>query len=381
MISKSDKFDKVQKCTVCNLNKFIFKKDSLEYSLIVENKSETIDFQIFNLTQKSSYKNEFILNDLIEIAQVFTIYNNLKEIFEDLCKKLAEEDFEFFEDHYKFGLKFNFKCDFRSLDALIHLLKVNEIDKDLVNSKVNYDENFIKRLEEKLKIFEEKSEDQGKTLKLYDQKFAQLLDNISRLEEKISQHEDSLKITKKLDDNRIENSKIILEEDIQLIKKWIDESNYNKIYFKLLYRGTENGKGAQDFHSRCDNKGPTITFIKTTTNKIFGGFTNLSWESRINLLGAYKSNDPYAFIFSIDKKIKLNCNDTRYITYCSSSTGPVFGNGFDIGIYNNWDSNCYSKIKNYGKNEGIISENFLLGTTESYNFMPEEVEVFSVLFI
>ncbi len=29
----------------------------------------------------------------------------------------------------------------------------------------------------------------------------------------------------------------------------------------LLYRGSEDGWGLEDFHSRCDNKGATMTLL------------------------------------------------------------------------------------------------------------------------
>ena len=33
------------------------------------------------------------------------------------------------------------------------------------------------------------------------------------------------------------------------------------------------------FHKLCDNKGPTLIFIKTGTGHIFGGFTSLNFKS------------------------------------------------------------------------------------------------------
>ena len=62
-----------------------------------------------------------------------------------------------------------------------------------------------------------------------------------------------------------------------------------------IYRGSDHGFAAASFHSNCDNMGPTITIIKTTFNRIFGGFTAANWESS----GGFK-NDPSAFLFSVD---------------------------------------------------------------------------------
>jgi BTB/POZ domain-containing protein KCTD9 len=54
----------------------------------------------------------------------------------------------------------------------------------------------------------------------------------------------------------------------------------NKVELKLnlIYKAKRDGFTPGDFHSRCDNKGPTICVIKSEHGKTFGGFTNLSWN-------------------------------------------------------------------------------------------------------
>ena len=47
----------------------------------------------------------------------------------------------------------------------------------------------------------------------------------------------------------------------------------------LLFRASRDGFAGQTFHSKCDNKGPTITVVKSGAN-IFGGFTEKSWTSK-----------------------------------------------------------------------------------------------------
>lgn len=42
-------------------------------------------------------------------------------------------------------------------------------------------------------------------------------------------------------------------------------------------RGTTDGFSANEFHSRCDGKGPTLAVLKSEYGKVFGGFTGLSW--------------------------------------------------------------------------------------------------------
>ena len=45
-----------------------------------------------------------------------------------------------------------------------------------------------------------------------------------------------------------------------------------------LYKATVHGFQAAKFHSLCDNKGPTLTLIKTVAGHTFGGFTTTSWD-------------------------------------------------------------------------------------------------------
>jgi hypothetical protein len=51
--------------------------------------------------------------------------------------------------------------------------------------------------------------------------------------------------------------------------------------FTLLWRGSRDGFGAFDFHSRCDGHANTLTVILDTNGSIFERFTMVEWESRL----------------------------------------------------------------------------------------------------
>lgn len=69
-------------------------------------------------------------------------------------------------------------------------------------------------------------------------------------------------------------------EEQYIIYNWIKEKVKKKnIEFELIFIMSENGKKGNIFHNICDDQGPTLTLIKTKDNKIFGGFTPLSWKS------------------------------------------------------------------------------------------------------
>jgi hypothetical protein len=51
--------------------------------------------------------------------------------------------------------------------------------------------------------------------------------------------------------------------------------------FTLLWRGSRDGFGADQFHRRWDGHANTLTQIEDTGGNIFGGFTPVGWESPV----------------------------------------------------------------------------------------------------
>jgi hypothetical protein len=63
----------------------------------------------------------------------------------------------------------------------------------------------------------------------------------------------------------------------------------------LVYRGTEHGFTAENFHSHCDNIPNTMTFVKSDMDRVFGGFASVPWS-----VEHYQDlEDHKAFIFSL----------------------------------------------------------------------------------
>ena len=65
---------------------------------------------------------------------------------------------------------------------------------------------------------------------------------------------------------------------------WVDLMRLCEFSFedkwRLLYRASENGLGANDSHSKCGNHSKTLTIIKVDGSPyIFGGFSCVFWES------------------------------------------------------------------------------------------------------
>lgn len=102
--------------------------------------------------------------------------------------------------------------------------------------------------------------------------------------------------------------------------QWVKEATKTNVKFELLWKGSTDGFKAATFHTKCNNKGPTLTVIKSQHDKVFGGFTSEQWTSA----NEYKK-DPTAFIYSLTRGGKyaqqLNGNSIDDDPGC----GPIFG--------------------------------------------------------
>ena len=156
--------------------------------------------------------------------------------------------------------------------------------------------------------------------------------------------------------------------------------NYN-----LVYRATEDGDKASDFHKRCDKIGPNITFIKTRNGYVFGGFTVKNWEHLkrdINLnkpnLGS-ASRDPKAFGFSVNyQKIYENERKNEFAIWCNRNYGPTFKNNFFQIFDNALQKGGYCSASHNSHFGGQNSDYEITGGESK--FKVNEVEDFEIIF-
>ncbi len=72
-------------------------------------------------------------------------------------------------------------------------------------------------------------------------------------------------------DNFLDNSKCATENKQ---KEYLRKLLGNKRFVTyMLYRGSDHGWYPEDFHDRCDNKGPTISLFKIEDGDVIGGYT------------------------------------------------------------------------------------------------------------
>jgi len=168
---------------------------------------------------------------------------------------------------------------------------------------------------------------------------------------------------RKIHNSRI-GSNILKTGEVKLIEDWLGRD----AEFELCYRASIHGRSSKEFHTRCDTRGSTVTLIQTKEGFRFGGYTTLDWSSSNN----YRSSDPNAFLFSIDKQQKFPVSNQNYVTYDHVSYGPTFGGGHDIYVNSSIDGG-YVNPSSYR----AISGNYKL-LDGNWTINPTEVEVYVV---
>ena len=129
------------------------------------------------------------------------------------------------------------------------------------------------------------------------------------------------------------DSSIICASQMTILCDWLKEDSQDGEY-GLLYRGSSDGLSGQAFHSKCDDRGCTLTIIETTCGKVIGGYSNTPWSSSGNY---YMANKAFLFAFSgggILSPCKMKPKNAKnYYGICGhSSFGPVFGIECSFGL-------------------------------------------------
>lgn len=84
-----------------------------------------------------------------------------------------------------------------------------------------------------------------------------------------------------------------------------------------------------DFHSRVDGKGPTVSLILSSKNKLSCGYTTVSWQSQ-----GYYNYDDTAWLMSLDTFTKYPVKDYSNAVYHEKGRSISFGNRhLTVGYY------------------------------------------------
>ena len=137
---------------------------------------------------------------------------------------------------------------------------------------------------------------------------------------------------------------LTLKEDMEFVQLLLTKLPSIR-RFTHLFTASHHQYSAAKFHEYCDDKGATITIIKSNFKNTFGGFTSKSWKTS----STYDlCKDEHAFLFlinSADKNIQTKCpllfeiNEDEFSINSAiifdDNVGPFFGAGPDLIIRDN----------------------------------------------
>ncbi len=180
----------------------------------------------------------------------------------DLCSKVIEDIDEYEQEMIRFN-----NTNSKSLDVFKNIvkdlesfhianseyLKQNVVDNELVNKSNEEAANLIKKAGldiQKIKdiIFDEKSF-------IFEKNKDKINKSILGISKMINNRMDSVIL-------RGKTSELMFLCEFQNTQKW-----------NLIYRASQDGFEAANFHSKCDNKPNTLVIIKSENGNIFGGYT------------------------------------------------------------------------------------------------------------
>ena len=310
------------------------------------------------------FEGEFSLKDLIREDKVFSVFEDIDEVIENLKLVIENEYLSLFLDmNYEFYFEFFIEINGKKRQIRLMLQPKNEDSK----------KNMALKLKQQSKQIEELSKQNKEMKKNYDF----LYNSIKYVIE--PQNLNQIHYEAKNPNNLSIDSKIFQsEKEINFIKKCIENKIYKDLKqdftFKLLYRATRDGDKATNFHKRCDGICPLVLLVKTHEDMRFGGFTDTYFESTNEYKG---KRDDKAFIFSLNKLKKYNIEKGQNAILCFKNYGPVF--------YGNRFSNIFLS-DNFFKTEGCVAEKgdrFLTEEDFEINngkqvFKTKQIEVFQV---
>ncbi|KAH3732493.1 hypothetical protein Pelo_16671 [Pelomyxa schiedti] len=109
--------------------------------------------------------------------------------------------------------------------------------------------------------------------------------------------------------------------------------------WRLLWRGSDHGFGGAKFHELCNNITPTLSIVRTTTNYICGGYTNIQFDNGDASRGGPDYGPTYGGGFSL-----YVCDNSNTTTGSYTSLSPSYceqpqhnpPNEYLAGTYSSW---------------------------------------------
>mgnify|MGYP002624375268 CR=1 FL=1 len=330
---------------------------------------ELIGQMIYSKQKLEEEKKIFIDKLNKNIEELFIMINNkkmeLNNYIENLFKNKLDslenklKNFEYVKNRYEYYR--NLICD-RDIDIIDRVIQIKKLNKKICkieNLGLLNPSNFNKSFSQSLFV-NEPNKDIEKILKKYA----------------------FLPIT----DLTIENLIKIFNES-NIIRKELIYKDFIIILPKiksgiLLFSTLTDEISTVSFHKKCDNKGPTLTIVKTVDGHIFGGYNPRSWvsESMYN-----ECDDSFLFSLSDGKSIKpVKCPLKEYkkstaIYQNEELNSPGWGEVSEADLFISYKnlSNSYSNLGRCYKAPKNVEPNcFLAGKPTKWDI--DLIEIYAV---
>ena len=338
------------------------------FSLIFENKnciltlskmSNALKFSLeFEENLNNIYEGNFSYEELNELSNIFTIFNNIDEIEKSLKQAISSKKLELSKiNESQINLNFKENIFGKIIDISIPLNQ-REIDqKEII--QILLKEN--KDLRNEIINLKEENKNIKLTLDSLNKKFNEFELYKNDLLKKKQNYFDTSLISITAEQNNLLINRLNLVEQFRRKKNFFE--------FNLLYRGTRDGDDSIIFHKLCDDKENILVLIETTKRRKFGGFCSIGYKSNGD-----SQIDNSAFIFSLDKLKIYNVIKNKTAVFWNSNYGAMFAGSISSVSNKFFYKECFANRKNIYYQ---MSEDFEYnGGEQAYRI--KEIEVYQI---
>ena len=327
----------------------IASSDDKSYSLKFSVKSEKIEIYISNNNSiYLSYKASFTIDELHKLNKYFRQFDTINEAYDFLINIEKIEEI------------INIKVEDKFINLKLSLPNISK-------AKMQIDINFI------IPVVEIKESDliiklceKMEKIDILEKKINYIFGVLGKTEKNFKDYEIISKNIKNIESN------IVTIEDFATVQIGIREKLNKTIKeAKLLYRASRDGDSTQ-FHSKCDGKKNTVTFVQAKNGRKFGGFANQAFNSNNSWI-----SDPNCFVFSLFYNECYYYNNNGYMIYGSSSYGPLWGGNRANDLY--LASGCLNNTTSTSNQSSFNYLNRVNALTGSSNFQAEDYETYELI--
>lgn len=316
---------------------FNAKINNENYKIKIGTLKEFLVIKIFSLISTNNhYLSYFTYEQLINISKSMRYFDNINDIVSFMKEKGIKNELFLKKQNNNIELNLKILSPNGKEDDILLEINPHEIsDKEMIFNLVQK----VEKLENEVSLLKEKINKSEKDV-LY------LFEEIKLLKSQKTRNDENDNDKTSIDSNITNINEI--EFIINRLKQSPVIENKN-IHFQLLYRGTRDGDDSIKLHKICDGKKNVIFFMKSEQGNIYGGFSNIGWETKQNWVYPIDDN---AFLFSVNKKKIFNAKEGK--------NKICWINSIDYGLCFCCSLVFYNKfltIKNFNVNNRI-SQNF-----------------------